>query len=119
MFSALAGLRAALTWRAGLQGWQGWLAGTVILLVCVALLRHWAYYLITSRRVIVRNGYTGRDIDAMELDDLGDVSIQQGPVARFWNIGTLVIRSARRDRQLTLRGLRDPDMVKTRLEATR
>jgi membrane protein YdbS with pleckstrin-like domain len=91
----------------------------MLLLGCVALLRHWAYYVITSRRVIVKNGYTGRDIDMIELDDISQVSIEQGPVARFWNIGTLVIRSARRDGLLTLRGLPDPEIVKARLEAAR
>lgn len=93
-----------------------WVAGAAILLVCAAILRHWAQYSLTSHRVIVRNGYTGREIHAMTISDIREVTIMQGPIAQFMGIGTLVLHSMSGDRLLSLRGISDPEVIKTRIE---
>ena len=83
------------------------------------MLCRWAQYLITSRRVIVKNGYSGRDIQALSLNDIADVIITQGPIAQFFDIGTVVIKSASGDQVLSLRGVREPEVIKTRIDALR
>jgi hypothetical protein len=102
-----------------MSGWEVWLGGATALLLCAAALRRWAHYCLTSRRVIVKNGYTGRDIQSLALDDIADVAVDQGPIAQFFDIGTIVIKSVSGDQVLSLRGVRDPNLVKTRIDALR
>jgi hypothetical protein len=66
---------------------------------------------------MVRNGYTGREIQSILLSDIRDVAVLQGFVAQFFGIGTLVIHSGTADRMLSLRGVSDPEAVKIRIEA--
>ncbi len=87
-----------------------WLAGA-------AILRHWAQNSLTSQRVIVRNGYTGREINAMAISDIREATIKQGPIAQLMGIGTLVLRSMSEDWLLSLRGISDPEIIKTCIEA--
>jgi membrane protein YdbS with pleckstrin-like domain len=115
----MAGVRGLLALRSGTSGWALWLGGAAALLVCVAVLRRWAQYSFTSNRIIVRNGYTGRDIQVLPFDDLAEVTVMQGPIAQFFGIGTVVLQSAGRDRMISLRGVRDPNVIKARLEALR
>ena len=117
--SLIAGTRGLFALRSGISGWSIWLGGAVALLVCVALLRRWARYTFTTNRVTVSNGFTGRDIQTLSFDDLSEITILQGPLAQFLGIGTLVLRSVDRERMIFLRGVRDPEVIKTRLEALR
>ncbi len=96
-----------------------WLGGAVLLLACAGLLRYWAQFVLTSRRVLLRNGYTGRDIEAIPLEEIREVTVTRGPFAGFLGIGTVVVRSTGDERVLLLRGVRDPDAVKTRIDAGR
>ena len=70
--------RAAIMHRLNMPGWTGWLIGAVILLACAAVLRRWGRYMVTTRRVLLRNGWTGRDIRAIELGQVSEVSIGRG-----------------------------------------
>ena len=113
----VSGLRGWLFLRFGVSGGEVWVAGAAILLVCAAILRHWAHYSLTSHRVIVRNGYTSREVHAMTISDIREVTITQGPIAQFMGIGILVLHSMNGDRLLSLRGISDPEVIKTRIEA--
>jgi len=115
--SLMSGLRGGFYLWFGVTGGEVWVAGAAILLVCAAILRHWAQYRLTSQRVIMRNGYTGREIQAMAISDIREVTITQGPLAQFMGIGTLVLHSMSGDRLLLLRGISDPEVIKTRVEA--
>ena len=115
--SLMSGLRGWLILRLGVSGGEGWVAGAALLLVCAAILRHWAQYSLTSQRVIMRNGYTGREIQAMAISDIREVTMMQGPLAQFMGIGTLVLQSMSGDRLLSLRGINDPEVIKIRIEA--
>ena len=117
--SLMSGLRGGLYLWVGVMGWEVWVAGAVILLACAATLRHWAQYRLTSQRVIMRNGYTGREIQAMAISDIREVTITQGPLAQLMGIGTLVLHSMSTDRLLSLRGISDPEVLKTRIAALR
>lgn len=95
------------------------MGGATALLVCAATLRRWAQYSVTSYRVIVSNGCTGREIQTLPLDDLSEIVILRDPIAQFFNTGTIVLQSISGDSTLSLRGVRNPKVIKTRIEALR
>jgi membrane protein YdbS with pleckstrin-like domain len=117
--SLMAGFRGLRVLWLGLSGGEVWLGGAVVLLVGAACLRRWAQYIVTSRRVIVRNGYTARDIQAVALNDIVDITVKQGPIAQFFGTGTVVIRSCSGDQVISLRGVSEPEVIKTRIDALR
>jgi hypothetical protein len=55
----------------------------------------------------------------LPFDDLSEVTVVQGPIAQFMGIGTVVLRSVDRDLLIHLRGVREPEVIKSRLEARR
>jgi membrane protein YdbS with pleckstrin-like domain len=116
LLSALAALRGALFFRFGAGGWEMWLAGAGLLVAFAAFLRRWAHYELTKDELLIRNGYTGNEIQSLYVSDLRDVGVQQGPVAAFFGIGTLVVSSRSTDRLLSLRGVSDPEEVKIRIQ---
>jgi hypothetical protein len=64
----------------------------------------------------VRNGYTKREIQSISLSDVGQVTIQQGVVAGFFEIGTVLVHARSSDRLLSLRGVSDPEELKIRID---
>lgn len=118
LLSALTALRGALLFRFGMDGWQMWIVGAGLLIACAAILRRWAHYELTRDKLTIRNGYTRREIQSIPLHDLGDITVQQGIVAEFFGIGTLVIRSRSTDRLLFLRGVVEPETMKLRVRAS-
>ncbi len=118
-FSAMAAIRGAFFLRFGVSGWEMWMAGAVVLLGCAAAARRWARYSISSRRIVVTNGYTKKEIEALALDEIGEITVKQRPIARFFGIGTLVIRAVGGDCVMALRGISDPEVIKSRLAALR
>ncbi|MDT7042385.1 PH domain-containing protein [Candidatus Nitronereus thalassa] len=119
LFSALSALRAGLFLYFGIPTWEMWIAGAIFLLSCVFVIRHWARYFVTSAKVEIKNGYTGKEIDAINLEQIRDISIQQGFIAGKLGIGTLVIQDSGGDRRLQFRGVRDPEVIKARIDALR
>ena len=59
----------------------------------------------------------GRRLDAASHDMIHAIEVMQGPLAKFLRIGTLVIRSHDSNRTLRLRGIKDPEIVETKLRA--
>lgn len=119
LFSALAALRGALFATFDLLGSWLWFAGAVFLLVCAVLVRRWAEYLITSERVALRNGYTGRETEAISHRDIQSVTVKQGPIASVTGIGTVLIHATDGERWIRFRGIKDPEVVRRRIEALR
>jgi len=118
LLSALTALRGLLLFRFGVDGWQMWLVGAGLLIACAAILRRWAHYELTKDALTVRNGYTGCEIQSMPLHDVSDITVQQGIVAEFFGIGTLVVRSRTTEPRLFLRGIDDPETLKLRIKAS-
>ncbi|WP_447971477.1 PH domain-containing protein [Nitrospira sp. M1] len=116
-FAILTAFRGMLFLRLGLPGWQIWIAGAVVLLLVVALIRRWAYYVVTPTCVSIKNGYTKQEIASIRLEMIKDIDIVQGPIARLWGIGTLVIQSTETGKELKLRGVQDPDVVEAKMRA--
>ena len=115
--SAVSALRGALFFRFGMSSWEMWIIGAGILLACAGALRHWAHYNLTRDQLTVRNHYTGREIQSIPLNEVGNVVVQQGVVADFFGIGTVIVHARSSDQLLSLRGVRDPEEVKIRIEA--
>jgi membrane protein YdbS with pleckstrin-like domain len=118
LLSAVSALRGAMFFRFGVEGWEMWMVGSGMLLLCAVMVRRWAHYELTAKRIIVRNGYTRREIQSVPLTDIREVTVHQGIVAGFFGIGTLTISSSSTDRLVSLRGIRDPEEVKIRIQAT-
>ena len=116
-FVLLTVFRVVLFLYVGLPGWPIWVTSACVLLLVVVLIRRWAYYVLTPTRVIMMNGYTHHEIAVMRLEAIQRIEMRQGPIARYWGIGTLVIRSSKSDQELQLRGVKDPDVVLAKIHA--
>jgi membrane protein YdbS with pleckstrin-like domain len=116
-FSLWTALRGAIFVRAGISGWEIWMLGAVLLLGVAVILRYWAQYSLTSQQVIIRNGYSGKTIRCASYDVIYAVEVMQGPLARFLGIGTVVIHCHDPNRTLRFRGVKDPEIVETKLRA--
>jgi hypothetical protein len=119
LFSLMAGLRGLLLLQVGVEGAEIWELVAVTFVAIAAIMRKWAETIVTSKRVLLRSGYTGREIQSLSLDKIGDMTVKQGPVDRFLDIGTIVLHSSRDDRSLLLRGVPHPGVLTTRLKAIR
>lgn len=116
-FSLWTGLRGLILVRIGFSGWEMWIVGAGMLLGLVVALRYWAKYFLTSKRVLLRNGYSGKDIASVDFGMIKSVEVRQGPVARVLGIGTVVVRCQDSDRSLRFRGIKDPEVLETKLRA--
>ena len=116
-FSLWTGLRGLIFWRAEISGWEIWVAGAGMLLGLVVALRYWAKYILTSKRVLLRNGYSGKDMASVDFGIINAVEVLQGPVARILGIGTLVVRCQDSNRSLRFRGIKDPEVLENKLRA--
>jgi membrane protein YdbS with pleckstrin-like domain len=118
LMAVLVGLRGLLFLRYGFPGGGTWMAGSVILLGCAAILRYWGRYELSGDRVLIRNGYTKRVINGIPLDEVLDVQVWEGPLAKLLGIGSVAIKGER-GRLLLFRGLTDPNAIRMRIEAAR
>jgi hypothetical protein len=116
-FSLWTGLRGLIFVRAEVSGWEMWVVGAGMLLGLAVVLRYWAKYILTAKRVLLRNGYSGKDMASMDFGMINAVEVMQGPVARILGIGTLVVRCQDSNRSLRFRGIKDPEVLATKLRA--
>lgn len=117
LFSGLTAFRGVVFWKFGLPGVAMWLGGAVFLLGCAVAIRRWVKYRVTSTRVVIQNGYTGREMDTIDLKDIREMTINQGPIARFMGIETLVIQGIHPERRVQFRGISDAEVVRSRIDA--
>ena len=55
----------------------------------------------------------------MALSDISDVTLKQGLIGGLFSVGTLVVQSSGKGQSLSLRGIPDPEIIKTRIDALR
>jgi membrane protein YdbS with pleckstrin-like domain len=110
-------LRGIVFIRVGVPGWELWMVGAGFLLGVAVGLRYWAKYLITTRQVLIRNGYSGKTIRCADHDRIHSVEVMQGPLAKFLGIGTVVIQADDSNRTLRFRGVKNPEVVESKLRA--
>jgi hypothetical protein len=51
------------------------------------------------------------------IADITEITGQQGPVAQFFDIGTLIVRSSRGGHIIVLHGVRQPEVLKAHIDA--
>ncbi len=81
--------------------------------------RYWVRDAITSRRVVITNMFTGQEIQSIAREGIGEITVQQGLIARFLGIGTIVLPSAGGDQAMVLRGIQEPETARRHLQAVR
>jgi len=116
-FALWTGSRGFLLMKLNVAGWELWMGGVLILLGVVVILRYWAKYMFTAHRVILQNGYSGKIIDTMKLEAVQSVEVQQGLIADFLGIGTVVMQERETDRRLRFRGVSNPAVPVAKLKA--
>jgi uncharacterized membrane protein YdbT with pleckstrin-like domain len=94
-----------------------WIIGAGMLLGLVVILRNWAKYLLTTHRVVLRNGYSGKDMASVDFRMITAVEVVQGPVARILGIGTVVVQCQDSERSLRFRGIKAPEILETKIKA--
>lgn len=119
LVSLITALRGTILKLFDVPGWEMWFIGAVALVICAVVLRYWVRYAITSHRVVVTNVFTGQEIQSMDLEDIGEFTVQQGLIASVLGIGTLVLHSAVGDQVMRLRGVHDPETAQKHLQAVR
>ena len=117
--SLVAVLRGALLWQAAISGSELWMVGAVALMTVALALRYWVRYVATSQRVLIKNAFTGREIQAMAIEHISETTIKQGLLARLLGIGTIVFTSARSDEVMEFRGVRDPESTLQHIQTVR
>ncbi len=73
-------------------------------------------YRITSARVLIQSGWTGRTIQELRLSEITDVSLRYELLNRWFDLGALEIASRITEDCCTIRGVPDPEVVKSGLE---
>jgi hypothetical protein len=69
--------------------------------------------------VLIKNTFTGREIQAMAIENISATTIEQGLIARFLGIGTIVFTSTRGDEVMQFRGVRDPESTLQQIQTVR
>jgi hypothetical protein len=119
LVSLFTALRGALLWQASIPGWEMWVIGAVALVVVTLVLRYWVRYVATSQRLLIKNAFTGREIQAMAIENISEATINQGPIAWLLGIGTIVFKSTRGDEVMRFRGVRDPESTLQHIQTVR
>jgi uncharacterized membrane protein YdbT with pleckstrin-like domain len=67
---------------------------------------------VTDRRVVLRKGILGRDINEILIKDIRNVRIHQGPLQRLFSVGSLGLSSSgQADIEIRVDGIPHPDRV--------
>ena len=100
-----------------ISGWEFWVLGALLLIGTVGVLRFWVQYILVPTRVVVKNGYSGKDIQDMDFQSLTDLEIQQGPLATFLGVGTVILKNQNAEQTIRLRGVSNPEVLVTKIRA--
>jgi hypothetical protein len=119
LVSLFIGLRGALLWQAASLGWHVWAIGACALAVLAVILRYWVRYEATFRRLLIRNAFTGREIQEMALEHVSEITVRQGLIAWILGIGTIVFASNRGDDVMQFRGVREPEATLQEIQTVR
>jgi membrane protein YdbS with pleckstrin-like domain len=88
----------AVTFSFSSAGWWWTVAALVVMWLALAarlLYRQLSLrYYLTNQRFVHESGLLWRNIDRIEVIDVDDVTVQQGPVERMLGIGTIRLRSS-------------------------
>jgi membrane protein YdbS with pleckstrin-like domain len=115
--TAIASLIVAIWLRTKVGETGGWIIWAALLIVLVAYpvrrLVWWltSNFVVTSARVIHREGFIAKYSMEIPLEAINDVRFEQGIIERLLGAGTLVIQSASESGRNTFSFVRDPEEV--------
>lgn len=117
-FAAVAALRALLAFHTGDQETAVIYAFGILFFVGLAhFLRATTRYILTRAGLRRSAGFFGRAEEIYPLGALRAADVEQGPLDRIFGIGTVVLDFKEGGRRERLRGLRDPEVVRRKIEA--
>jgi hypothetical protein len=119
LVSLFTALRGALLWQAAIPGGELWILGAGALVVLALVLRYWVRYVATAQRVLIKNVFSGREIQAIAWEHVGEMTIKQGVIAWILGIGTIVFKSSRGEELMQFRGVDDPEGALRHIQAVR
>lgn len=119
LVSLFTALRGVLLWQAAISGGEIWMIGAVALVLVALVLRYWVQYAATSQRLLIKNAFTGREIQTMALDNVGEVTVKQGLSAWVLGIGTIIFTSTQGDEVMQFRGVGDPESTLQQIQTVR
>lgn len=76
------------------------------------------YFVVTSHRIIYREGVVARDGVEMPLEKVNNVNFEQGIFERLIGVGTLVIESGGKDGQQRFTDIAQPEKVQNIIHST-
>jgi hypothetical protein len=118
MVSLFAGLRALLLWQAGMPGGNVWAMGAISLGAIAIGLRYWVRYSATSQRLVIKNVFTGREIQAIDWKHVSEMAVKRSVVDSILGIGTIVFKSTG-DEWMQFRGVNNPETTLRHIQAIR
>ena len=125
--STIAAMFLALVVRAQLSGAAEDALGFVLMVVIVVSaawlivdLVRWrtTYFVVTSHRVIYRQGVVAREGVEIPLERVNNVNFSQGILERLLGVGDLLIESGGTDGQQTFTDIRTPEKVQNYIHST-
>lgn len=125
--SLVALVAAGLLSASGAVSGAAWfVAGAVIVVLwtylgSIFLYRRWSVrYTLMAQRFVHESGLLARRTDRIEVIDIDDVTVKQGPVERVLNVGTIeLVSSDRTDPSLILIGIDDVNKVASLIDDAR
>lgn len=117
-------LAAVLATLAGPPGWAAWIIGVVVVWGGLGLLylyrRLTVRYRLSTYRLFHDTGLITRTGNRVEVIDIDDVTVEQGPIERLMGIGTIRIASSdKTNPDLVLPGIDDARQVADLIDGTR
>ena len=91
-------------------------SGMVLSGALAVFFRHTTQYTITQDAVYKTKGLFGESEHRVPIADIESVSVRQSPLDRFFGIGTIIL-SPKEGTLDRLAGLKDPDVIRRKIEA--
>lgn len=117
-FSGIALTRAAFSsWIEDPVSLSIFVGGSAAFVALGWFLRSTTQYALTRQAVYRSVGILGRDRQAIPIESISNVEVEQGPLDRLFGIGVIVVEVKESGRRERLRGVPDPDIFLSKLSA--
>jgi hypothetical protein len=117
-FSVMALTRAAFSsWIEDPVSFSIFAGGSAAFVGLAWFLRSTTEYVLTRQAVYRSAGFFGRGRRAIPIGTIASVEIEQGPLDRLFGIGAVVVEIKETGRRERLRGVPEPDVVRSKISA--
>jgi membrane protein YdbS with pleckstrin-like domain len=117
-FTAIATIRAAMAfWIQDRMETLIFCLGAVLFVALAAFLRQTTHYTVTRHAIYRTKGVWPRTQDVIPFETIASVDFEQGPVDRFFEIGSVILKLKDNGRRVRLHGVISPDVVYEKIGA--